>query len=145
MTSVKNSYDTLYNNLKDRFTVVYEGCDCTLGDYMLIKAGKKQTSESSLPAAVVGERSASISSIVDYVATQLTVKKAPAREKTMRRFPLRSSLSAIFTAVAACALVFSFGIFALNNSGALTPYTANGAEVECIETEEAATEQSAEK
>lgn len=145
MTSAKNSYDTLYNNLKDRFTVVYEGCDCTLGDYMLIKAGKKQTSESSLPATVIGERTGSVSSIVDYVAAQLTVKNAPAREKTMRRFPLRSSMSAIFTAVAACALVFSFGIFALNSSDALTPYTAAGAEVETIEAEDVTSEESAEK
>lgn len=145
MTSTKNSYDTLYNNLKDRFTVVYEGCDCTLGDYMLIKAGKKQTSESSLPTPAASERSGSISNIVDYVATQLTVKTAPAREKTIRRFPLRSSMSAIFTAVAACALVFSFGIFALSNSGALTPYTANGAEVETVETEDGIAEERLEK
>lgn len=145
MTSVKNSYDTLYNNLKDRFTVVYEGCDCTLGDYMLIKAGKKQTSESSLPAPTTPERSGSISNIVDYVATQLTVKAAPAREKTIRRFPLRSSMSAIFTAAAACALVFSFGIFALNNSGALAPYTANGAEIETVDTEDGISEEALEK
>ena len=144
MTSVKNPYDTLYNNLKDRFTVVYEGCDCTLGDYMLIKAGKNQTSASALPTTVSNERSTSITDIVDYVAAQLTVKSAPAREKTMRRFPLRSSMSAIFTAAAACALVFSFGIFALNNSGVLAPYTANGAEVEYSETEEVSAEDNAE-
>lgn len=133
MTSVKNSYDTLYDNLKDRFTVVYEGCDCTLGDYMLIKAGKRQTSESALPTPVSDNRVSSVSDIVEYVATRLTVKTAPAREKTLRRFPLRSSMSAIFTAAAACALVFSFGIFALNSSGIVSPYTANGAEVEYSE------------
>ena len=134
MTSVKNPYDTLYNNLKDKFTVVCEGCDCTLGDYMLIKAGKAQTSESNLPATVSSESTTAVTSIVDYVAAHFTVKEAPVRERTIRRFPLRSSISALFTAAAACALVFSFGIFALNNSGVLSPYTANG-EVEVVETE----------
>ena len=43
MTSVKNPYDSLYENLKDRFTVVYEEQDCTLGEYMLMQAGKNQT------------------------------------------------------------------------------------------------------
>ena len=134
MTSVKNPYDTLYNNLKDKFTVVCEGCDCTLGDYMLIKAGKAQTSESNLPATVSSESTTAVTSIVDYVAAHFTVKEAPVRERTIRRFPLRSSISALFTAAAACALVFSFGIFALNNSGVLSPYTANS-EVEVVETE----------
>ena len=125
MASVINSYDTLYDNLKNRFTVVCEGCECTLGDYMLIKAGKRQTPKSDLPATTVSEKPATISDIVDYVASQLTVKTAPVRERTIRRFPLRSSMSAIFTAAAACALVFSFGIFTLNSSGMLSSFTAN--------------------
>ena len=135
MTSVRNPYDNLYNNLKNRFTVVCEGCDCTLGDYMLIKAGKRQMSESALPAPVASERGISASDIVEYVASKLTVRQAPVREKTIRRFPLRSSMSAVFTAVAACALVFSFGIFSLTNSGVLSPYTANGAQTEQVEPE----------
>lgn len=141
MTSVKNPYDTLYNNLKDKFTVVCEGCDCTLGDYMLIKAGKAQTSESNLPAPICSENTSSVASIVDYVAAHFTVKEAPVREKTIRRFPLRSSISALFTAAAACALVFSFGIFALNNSGVLSPYTASG-ETEQVEYEDVESETS---
>ena len=135
MTSVKNPYDTLYENLKDKFTVVCEGCDCTLGDYMLIKASQRQVSDSTLPAPIAAERTSSVSDIVEYVASRLTVKAAPAREKTIRRFPLRSSMSAIFTAAAACALVFSFGVFTLKNSGAFTPYTANGAQPEYSESE----------
>ena len=141
MTSVKNAYDTLYENLKDRFTVVYEGCDCTLGDYMLIKAGKRQTSESELPAPVNTEKSRALTSIVDYVASRFTVKDAPAREKTIRRFPLRSSMSAIFTAAAACALVFSLGIFSLTGSGIITPYTADSSESESMPEPETETEE----
>ena len=130
--SAKNSYDTLYDNLRNKFTVVYEGCECTLGDYMLIKAGKRQAPGTAMPTPSVGKAGA-ITDIVDYVATQFTVKNAPAREKTIKRFPLRSSLSAMFTAAAACALVFSFGIFTLNNSNALSPYTADSSEVEVSE------------
>lgn len=130
MTSVKNPYDTLYENLKDRFTVVYEGCDCTLGDYMLIKAGKQQEAESSLPAPVAETKQPALTAIVEYVTTQLTVKNAPKKDKTIRRFPLRSSMSAVFTAVATCALVFSFGIFALRGAGVLAPYTADSSVVE---------------
>ncbi len=139
MTSVKNAYDTLYENLKDRFTVVYEGCDCTLGDYMLIKAGKRQMSESELPAPVSSDKTHALTSIVDYVAAHFTVKNAPAREKTIRRFPLRSSMSAIFTAAAACALVFSLGIFSLTGSGIISPYTADSAESEAATVTEAET------
>ena len=140
MTSVKNAYDTLYENLKDRFTVVYEGCDCTLGDYMLIKAGKRQMSESELPAPVSADKTNTLTSIVDYVAAHFTVKDAPAREKTIRRFPLRSSMSAIFTAAAACALVFSLGIFSLTGSGIISPYTADSTDIETTTSPEVETE-----
>ncbi|MBR2930988.1 MAG: hypothetical protein IKC32_07140 [Clostridia bacterium] len=132
MTSVKNPYDTLYENLKDRFTVSCEGYNCTLGDYMLIQAGKKQTNESELPATL-DSSAGSVASIVDYVTEHLTVKSAPLRERTIKRFPLRSSFSAILTAAAACALVFSFGIFSLTGSGAFAPITAEGAETEVAE------------
>lgn len=135
MTSVKNPYDSLYENLKDRFTIVYEGSDCTLGDYMLIKAGKRQTSESNLPVATGSELQRGLTTIVDYVADTLTVKKAPERERTIRRFPLRSSMSAIFTAVATCALVFSFGIFALKGTNLLAPSTAEIPTHEAADTE----------
>ena len=136
MTSVKNPYDTLYDSLKDTFTVSVDGCNCTLGDYMLIKAGKRQTSESSLPATASADKGGSIGGIVGYVASRFTVKDAPVREKTIRRFPLRSSVSAIFTAAAACALVFSFGIFSLTGSGVISPYTADSSEVEIAESED---------
>ena len=133
MTSVKNPYDTLYDSLKDTFTVSLDGCNCTLGDYMLIKAGKRQTSASNLPAATAHEDR--FSTIVDYVSHKLTVKAAPQRERTIRRFPVRSSMSAIYTAVASCALVFSLGLFALNGKGLVSPNTAELPDTEISETE----------
>ena len=131
MTSVKNPYDTLYDSLKDTFTVSLDGCSCTLGDYMLIKAGKRQPASSSLPVAATEDR---FSTIVDYVSDKLTVKAAPKRERTIRRFPIRSSMSAIYTAVASCALVFSLGLFALNSKGLVSPGTAELPETEISDT-----------
>ena len=129
MTSVMNPYDALYTNLKNQFTVIYNGSECTVGDFMLMKANKR--SESSLPI-VTTHRSTSIASIVEYVNDKLTVKKAPVKDQTIKSFPLRTSLSALLSATAACALVFSMGIFALSGDNA--PYTAENTKTEYTET-----------
>ncbi len=122
MTSVMNPYDALYTNLKNQFTVIYNGTECTVGDFMLMKANKR--SESSLPIATTA-RTASLSTIVEYVNDKLTVKKAPVKDKTIRSFPFRTSISALLSATAACALVLSCGIFSLTGaSGTNIPQTA---------------------
>ena len=122
MTSVMNPYDALYTNLKNQFTVIYNGAECTVGDFMLMKANKR--SESSLPIATTA-RTTSLSTIVEYVNDKLTVKKAPVKDKTIRSFPFRTSISALLSATAACALVLSCGIFSLSGAaGANTPKTA---------------------
>lgn len=130
MTTITNPYDALYTNLKNRFTVIHEGCECTLGDYMLIKAGKRQTSESSLAITTTASHESKLSTIVSYVSDKLTVKNAPEKNKTIRRFPLRTSMSSIFSAVAACALVFSFGILALTGGPTVVPRTVDASEIE---------------
>lgn len=109
-----NAYDALYTNLKNQFTVVYNGAECTVGDFMLMKS--KQRSESSLPIVTTTAKNTSLATIVEYVNDKLTVKKAPVKDKTIRSFPMRTSLSAMLSATAACALVFSFGIFTLNSA-----------------------------
>ena len=122
MTATMNQYDALYTNLKNRFTVIYNGAECTVGDFMLMKANKK--AETSLPIAT-SSKTTSIATIVEYVNDKLTVKKAPVKDKTMRSFPLRTSISALLSATAACALVLSCGIFSLSGSNtANAPYTA---------------------
>lgn len=113
MTSTINQYDALYTNLKNQFTVIYNGTECTVGDFMRMKANKK--SDSSLPIAT-GARNASIATIVEYVNDKLTVKNAPVKDKTIKRFPLRTSASALLSATAACALVLSCGIFSLTGA-----------------------------
>jgi hypothetical protein len=117
-----NPYDALYTNLKNQFTVIYNGTECTVGDFMLMKANKR--SESSLPIAT-SVRTTSLSTIVEYVNDKLTVKKAPVKDQTIRSFPFRTSISALLSATAACALVLSCGIFSLSGaSGINVPHTA---------------------
>ena len=132
MTSVMNPYDALYTNLKNQFTVIYNGTECTVGDFMLMKANKR--SESSLPIATTA-RNTSLSTIVEYVNDKLTVKKAPVKDQTIRSFPFRTSISALLSASAACALVLSCGIFSLSGAnGANTPHTAEKTDYAYAET-----------
>ena len=123
MTSATNQYDTLYTNLKNQFTVIYNGTECTVGDFMLMKANKK--SESNLPVATT-HRNTSIATFVEYVNDKLTVKQAPVKDKTIKRFPFRTSFSALLSATAACALVLSCGIFSLTGAKNLSamPFVA---------------------
>ena len=37
-----NAYEALYTNMKNRFTVVNDNSEYSLGEYMLMKAGKKK-------------------------------------------------------------------------------------------------------
>ena len=122
MNSVMNPYDALYTNLKNQFTVIYNGAECTVGDFMLMKANKR--SESSLPIATTAVKTTSLSTIVEYVNDKLTVKQAPVKDKTIRNFPFRTSASALLSATAACALVLSCGIFALSGGADAAPRTA---------------------
>ena len=62
MTSTINQYDALYTNLKNQFTVIYNGNECTVGDFMLMKANKK--SQSNLPVAAT-HKTTSIATIVE--------------------------------------------------------------------------------
>ena len=132
MTSVMNPYDALYTNLKNQFTVIYNGAECTVGDFMLMKANKR--SESSLPI-VTTARNTSLATIVEYMNDKLTVKNAPIKDKTIRSFPFRTSISALLSATAACALVLSCGIFSLSGSaGTNVPHTAEKPESAYTET-----------
>lgn len=130
MAAITNPYDALYTNLKNRFTVIYDGSECTVGEYMLAKANKKQNAASSLAVRATVSRTSALTTFAKYVNDKLTLKNAPEKNKTMRRFPLRTSASSVFSAVAACALVFSFGILTLKSTPVAAPYTADASEVE---------------
>lgn len=105
-----DKYEDLYENLKKRFTVESDGNDYTLGDYMLMKASKKKN-EASLPViqrsyATKGERAVAL--FFDYVNNKLTIKKPPVKDKTIKAFPLRTSMSAFLTSAVACSFLLCF-------------------------------------
>lgn len=114
MTNTTSTYDRLYENMKQRFTVSAEGTEYTLGEYMLMKAGtKKVESSASLPVAVKGAVTKSemaVSNIVTFIDEKLTIKQAPVKDKTIKSFPFRASASAFFTAAVACAFLLSFAL-----------------------------------
>ena len=110
MTSYTNSYDKLYESMKDRFTVVNENTEYTLGDYMLMKAGKKKE-DSLLPVlqrSNVGKGERTVAMVVSYVSDKLTIKQPPVKDKTIKAFPFRASASAFLSAVVACTFMLSF-------------------------------------
>ncbi len=127
MTTVTNPYEALYTNLKNQFTVIHEGTECTVGEFMRMKSMHR--SESSLPVACVYSKTASLANIVEYVNDKLMVKNAPEKDRTIKRFPLRTSLSSLLSATAACAMILSCGIFAIaDRSASNLPYTADASE-----------------
>ncbi len=115
-----STYETLYNNMKSKFTVVNDNGEYTLGEYMSMKANEKRTS-SILPAAKTTTDKNTIAAVFSYVNDKLKVKRAPEKDKTMRSFPFRTSCAAFLSAVVACALIFSFGIFTVGNRNNVAP------------------------
>ena len=116
-----NVYEELYANMKNRFTVVNDNSEYTLGEYMLMKAGQKKASK--LPVAknssAVAEKP--ITAFFKYVNDKLALKAPPAKDKTIRRFPFRTSCAAVLSAVIACTLAISYGSATLRNGGSVTP------------------------
>ena len=107
-----NCYDRLYENMKNRLTVVESDSEYTLGEYMLKKAEHKK-SQALLPVtersfATRGERAVAI--ISSYVSDKLTIKAPPAKDKTIKAFPMRASASAFLSAIVACSFILCFGI-----------------------------------
>lgn len=136
MNTVANPYDSLYNNLKNRFTVVKDGNECTVGDYMLMKAGALGV-DSNLPACrTASAQENSVVAIVNYMNDRLTVKRAPVKDRTIRRFPIRTSFSAMLSAVAACALILSCGIFALRGVSAIPTAESASTQIEEVVSED---------
>ena len=122
------TYDKLYNNMVRKFTVEKDNQDYNLGDFMLMKAKAKKnemvaaTADSNLPVAR-DNKSNALTTVFSYVNDKLTVKEAPIRDRTIRRFPLRTSLSALCSAVVVCALVISCTVFGVTANGGTDNYT----------------------
>ena len=104
-----NRYNTLYENMKRNFTVTTGECHYSLGAYMRMKANE-ETHEASLPVAVEKKTMTAFTNIRQYVSERLSVKVTPSPEKTLKKFPLRTSLAACLSALAICTLLFSSAI-----------------------------------
>ena len=110
--ATNNCYDRLYDNMKNRLTVVDSKSEYTLGEYMQKKASIKKT-ETQLHAvqpSVLSKSEQAASMFVSFVADKLTVKESPAKDKTIRSFPFRASAAAFLSAVVACTFMLSFGL-----------------------------------
>lgn len=104
-----SAYENLYNNMKKSFTVAQDNCEYSLGGYMRMKANEKREN-AILPVAVTQSVPGALRTFASYVNEKLTVKREPAPEKTIRSFPLRTSLAACLSAVLVCTLMFSYAI-----------------------------------
>ena len=124
--NTSNAYDTLYENMKNRFTIIKGNEEYNLGEFMLMKAGKKkETPVSNLPAVrndVSTEKA--ITTFFRYVNDKLTLKEPPIKDKTIKKFPLRTSFASVLSAIVACTLVISYGTISMRNAGKDMPATA---------------------
>lgn len=116
MTSC-NVYEKLYNNTKSKFLIVSDNREYTLGEYMLMKAEKKNAF-SKLPVKSQSQKNKAITTFFSYVNDKLTVKTPPSGDRIIRKFPFRTSAAALLSAVLVCTLVLSFGLFSGKNIAA---------------------------
>ena len=129
-----NAYETLYNKMRANFTVVSDNRNYTLGEYMSMKANARSSS-SNLPAVRNDSSTTAITSIVSYVSDKLVLKKPPVRDKVIKKFPFRTSAAAFLSAIVACALMFSYGLFSLNSTSTIPTVDTEIEECEEIVTE----------
>ncbi len=105
-----STYDRLYSNLKNHYIVQNNNSEYTLGEYMLMKANGIDE-KSSLPVTVhEGTSIRTLQSIVSYVNDKLTIKNPPAKDKTMKAFPFRTSLASLLSALLVCTVVVTYGL-----------------------------------
>ena len=104
-----NCYNTLFENMKRKFTVSSGDCHYSLGAYMRMKANE-ETHEASLPVTVERKPAVALVSIREFVNEKLAVKAVPSPEKILKRFPMRTSLAACLSALAICTILFSGAI-----------------------------------
>ncbi len=120
----KITYGKLYSDMVKLFAVKQDGKDdICLGDYMRSRATEtkqleaakaKRTKKSNLPVAAKQNETRAITAFFSYVNERLTVKQAPVRDKTIRRFPLRTALSSAFCAFIICAVMALYGIVGIH-------------------------------
>lgn len=118
------TYEKLYTNMVRKFTIEKNGTEYKLGEYMLTRAKAKReaamvavSETSNLPVQrTQGNAGTAIAAIFSYVNDKLTLKQPPAHDKTMRTFPLRTSITALCSALVVCSLVVCCGIFGFKSA-----------------------------
>lgn len=112
-----NVYEKLYLNMRNRFTVEDKNQDMTLGEYMLMKSEQTalalKNNNTALAPVVSRGGVAILEGVKDYIYDKLVIKTPPAKEKTIFRFPFRTSITSFFSAVAVCALLISCAVTTL--------------------------------
>ena len=101
-----NAYEKLYDSMKNKFTLIKNNNEYSLGEYMAEKARAFEKSEDD-------SRITSPSSIISYVSEKLNSKKD---RRSGRAFPVRSLASACLSLLVVSTLVLSFGLFANNEN-----------------------------
>ncbi len=129
-----SNYDRLYNSMKESLTV--ERSDCSLGEYMLMKAADKKR-DAALPVAIRPSATRSertVALICNYVEDKLTVKAEPEKDTVIRSFPLRTSASALLAAAVVCTFLISFALISSKASAKKSSLETIDAESEIVET-----------
>ena len=99
----------------------------------------KDFHEVTVPLALANKNT--LSAVFSYVSDKLTLKAPPAKDKTIRRFPFRTSMAAVLSAVIACTLAISYGSAALRSSGESYATTVEASEIQESATEKPYTTQ----
>ena len=116
MNQTTDRYEQLLNTMKNRFTVDNSGNDCTLGEYMLIKAGKKQDPYALPVAETTFKQPGAIVTFVNFINDKLMVREAPQKDKVMRAFPFRTAAAAVLSALLVCTFVVTYSATTLNSA-----------------------------
>ena len=120
-----NAYKALYTNMKNRFTVVNDNNEYSLGEYMLMKAGKKKETSNLPVAKSCASNTTAITAFFKYVNDKLTVKNPPVKDKIIKRFPFRTSFAALMSATVACSLLITLGTVSVRSATTDTPTTVH--------------------
>lgn len=136
MKNQMDNYEILLDTMKNRFTVAGESGDCTLGEYMLLKANEKKEVKALTVAettAVVKKENSALPAMISYVNNKLIITAPPVKDKTIKSFPVRTSASAFLSAAVACAFIFSFGIIGVKVLGLSNNISGEASAVEYSE------------
>lgn len=106
-----NSYEKLYENMKNKFTIVKNNKEYTLGEYMTMKIDVAQKTAKNDEKSNAKH---TVSSFLSYISTKITERK----ERGPQAFPVRSLASACLSLFVVCALVFSFSAISVPNDDA---------------------------